>query len=115
MAHIRFAPDTSLYDWIMGHAVHQPNGQTLFTCPWHGPATGRASSYPIHGDCEGCIILWFFRLEAVTPSDKREELFDNLQRYMTAAVQSAEKGDFDFEVARHPDVAITLDPTDFVN
>lgn len=115
MSHIQFQPDTSVYDWVMKNRVDQPNGQTLFSCPWHGPATGPASGFPDHGDCQGCLILWMLRLDAVTPPDQREELFYNLNKYMLNAVQLAESGNFDLQIDRHPQVEITLDPNDFAD
>lgn len=112
MPHLTIAPDTSTYDTIMRTAVHLPNGQTLFSCPWHGPATGMTSAFPTNS-CEGCIILYFLRLEAVTPREDREALLSNLVKYMTEAVKLAESGNFDIQIDRHPQVEVLLDPNDF--
>ena len=112
MPHVHFAPDTSLYDTIMATAVHQPNGQTLFSCPWHGPATGMTSTAP-NNSCQGCWILYFLRLEAVTPPEEREQLFYNLNKHMTEAVKLAESGKWDLELDRHPTTSVVLDPDDF--
>lgn len=101
-----------MYDTIMRTAVHLRNGQTLFSCPYHGPATGMTSAFPTNS-CEGCIMLYFMRLEAVTPPEEREALMYNLNKYMTNVAKLAESGNFDLEIDRHSQVSVELDPNDF--
>jgi len=110
--HIKTTESTALYDRVMQNAVHLPNGQTAFCCSYHGFTTGRASAFPDHGDCAECVLLFFLRLEACTPPDKREELMDSLVRHMTEASRLEERGNFDLHITRHPQVEVTLDPAD---
>jgi len=112
LPHVHVAPDTSLYDTIMRSRIDLPNGQTLFSCPTHGPATGMTTAAPTNG-CPGCWMLYFMRLEAVTPPDQREELMYNLNKYMVEAVKLAESGNWDIEIDRHPTTEVVLDPDDF--
>ena len=112
MPTIHMAPSTSVYDTIMRSAIHQKNGQTLFSCPWHGPATGMTSTVPTNS-CEGCWILYLLRLEAVTPPVEREQLLYNLNKYMTEVVKLADSGNFDLQIDPHSQVSVELDPNDF--
>lgn len=59
-------------------------------------------------------MLFFMRLEAVTPPAEREQLMYNLNMYMSNVVAMAERGDMnDFAIDRHSQVDVILDPTDF--
>lgn len=111
MPHVHIKPDTSLYDTIMRSRIDLPNGQSIFSCPTHGPATGMTSAPPTNS-CPGCWILFYLRLEAVTPPDKREELMYNLNKYVSEAVKLAEAGKFDLELPLHPKIDIDLDDKD---
>lgn len=105
----KLAESTKPYETIMKLAVHLPNGQTLFRCPYHGMIWGDAVQAPQHS-CEYCWIMYFLKLEAITPANQREQLMDNLVREMT---QIDKTGAFDVDIPRSPLKAdVTLDPTD---
>ena len=93
-------------------AVQLRDGQMLYRCPYHGQMWGMAIKTPQHSECTYCWVMYFLKLEAVTPVGKKEELMYNLNRDMTEVNKLEQRGNLDLEIYRNPKVTVELDPAD---
>ena len=102
----RVSQATTVYDNVKKSAVHHSDGAVEYRCPRHGPMIGNCRP-PRHA-CEYCWCMYFILLDAAIPSNKRGAARDTLLRVMLEAQRLSEKGEFDLQIDRHPQVEIDL-------
>ena len=104
---VKFGGVSPAYDRVVKNALRLPDGQVCYRCSIHGPMWGDAVRAPQHA-CEECWIMFFKKLEACTPPAKRQEMFERLNSVVDEADRLTQRGQFDLEIYRHPQVEIDL-------
>lgn len=111
LMHVKMAPTISpAYERVMKNATHYPDGRVEYRCSIHGPMWGDAVRTPQH-PCEECWVMFAKKLEACTPPEERQELFERLQAVVMEANRLTERGNWDVQWTppQHDPIALTDD------
>lgn len=57
-------------------------------------------------DCKDCSQVWWMNWAAKLPAHKRSEIIEEVHRLVKMAIELEQKGKFDVDLFRHPEVEI---------
>lgn len=101
----RVSTSAHVHATVLKNSIHHPDGSIEHRCPFHGAMTH--TGHPRHV-CEYCWCMYYMALDATIPSDKRGEARERLLAVMMEAGKLEERGEFDLQIDRHPQVEIDL-------